>query len=122
MSSTTVYIVNTETVLPDIPHSVGVTNPINASGILLELSPPDFFLKVSVLVCGGMAVDPEIQATKVSSQFPAPSPCSHTTPIGSPEGIARVWKAVGTLRVEDCPWPHARARRTVYLPPQRPRP
>ena len=68
MSSPTVYIVNTETILPHIPHSVGVTNPTNASAILLPLSAPDFIPKVSVLVwCAGTVVNPAIQATHVSS-------------------------------------------------------
>ena len=41
---------NTETILPDIPNSVRVTNPFDGSAILLPLSPPDF--TPEVLVCG----------------------------------------------------------------------
>ena len=33
---------NTETILPDIPNNVRVTNPIDGSAILLPLSPPDY--------------------------------------------------------------------------------
>ena len=35
---------NTETILPDIPNNVRVTNPIDGSAILLPLSPAKFFL------------------------------------------------------------------------------
>ena len=66
MASPTVYIVRTETILPDIPHSVGVTNPTNASAILLQLSPPDFFAKVAVVGGDDTIVDPAIQATHIS--------------------------------------------------------
>ena len=47
---------NAETVLPDIPNNVRVTNPIDGSAILLPLHPPHF--TPEVLVCGGRSTDP----------------------------------------------------------------
>ena len=109
MSSPTICIVNAETILPHIPPSIGVTNPTNASTILPSRTPPDFFPKVPVLVCGGtvQVVDSVIQATNVSSQVPATSPCSHTTLTGASEGIARGREVVSMLRVEDRPMPES---------------
>ena len=79
---------NTETILPDIPNNVRVTNPIDGSAILLPLSPPDFIPEV--LVCRGTAVDPAIQPANLSSQFPATSQCSHIEL--TLEGIVKGWE------------------------------
>ncbi len=78
---------NTETILPDIPNNVRVTNPIDGSGILLPLPPPDY--TPEVLICGGTAVDPAIQPANLSSQFPATSQCSRITLTN--EGIKAGW-------------------------------
>ena len=78
---------NTETVLPDIPNGVRVTNPMDGSAILLPLSPPDFIPEV--LVCGGQQVDDSLQPGNFSSQQPASSQCSRITL--TPEGIAKGW-------------------------------
>ena len=55
---------NTETILPDIPNNVRVTNPIDGSAILLPLSPPDFIPEV--LVCGDSDVHTAIQLATVT--------------------------------------------------------
>ncbi len=78
---------DTETVLPDIPNGVRVTNPMDGSAILLPLSPPDFIPEV--LVCGGQQVDDSLQPGNLSSQQPASSQCSRITL--TPEGIAQGW-------------------------------
>ena len=90
---------NTETILPDIPNNVRVTNPIDGSAILLPLSPPDFVPEV--LVCGGTAVDPSIQPANLSSQFPATSQCSRITV--TPEGIAKGWEVEHMLEGRTMP-------------------
>ncbi|TBU23990.1 glyoxal oxidase precursor [Dichomitus squalens] len=90
---------NTETILPDIPNNVRVTNPIDGSAILLPLSPPDFVPEV--LVCGGTAVDPSIQPANLSSQFPATSQCSRITL--TPEGIAKGWEVEHMLEGRTMP-------------------
>ncbi|RPD67533.1 glyoxal oxidase precursor [Lentinus tigrinus ALCF2SS1-6] len=79
---------NTETVLPDLPNGVRVTNPIDGSIILLPLSPPDF--TPEVLVCGGTIIDDTIQPGNLTSQIPATSQCSRITV--TPEGIAKGWE------------------------------
>ena len=79
---------NTETVLPDIPNGVRVTNPMDGSAILLPLSPPEYIPEV--LVCGGSTADDSIPPRNLSSQFPASSQCSRITL--SPEGIERGWE------------------------------
>lgn len=84
---------NTETILPDIPNGVRVTNPIDGAPILLPLSPPDYIPEV--LVCGGTAVDDTIPSTNLSSQFPASSQCERMTL--TPEGIAKGWEVDNML-------------------------
>ncbi|KAH9939374.1 glyoxal oxidase precursor [Epithele typhae] len=79
---------DTETILPDIPNGVRVTNPIDGSAILLPLSPPDFVPEV--LVCGGTQVDDTIQPANLSSQIAATTQCSRMTITD--EGIARGWE------------------------------
>lgn len=78
---------NTETILPDIPNGVHVTNPIDGSGILLPLSPPDY--TPEVLICGGTAVNPAIQPANLSSQFPATNQCSRIKL--TEQGIKQGW-------------------------------
>ncbi|KAI0316192.1 glyoxal oxidase N-terminus-domain-containing protein [Amylostereum chailletii] len=78
---------NTETILPDIPNNVRVTNPIDGSGILLPLSPPDY--TPEVLICGGTATDP-IPPANLSSQTPATTQCSRI--MLTDEGIAKGWE------------------------------
>ncbi|PIL37702.1 hypothetical protein GSI_01396 [Ganoderma sinense ZZ0214-1] len=90
---------NTETILPDIPNNVRVTNPMDGSAILLPLSPPNFIPEV--LVCGGTAVDPAIQPANLSSQFPATSQCSRITL--TPEGIAKGWEVEHMLEGRTMP-------------------
>ena len=90
---------NTETILPDIPNNVRVTNPIDGSAILLPLSPPDYVPEV--LVCGGTAVDPVIQPANLSSQFPATSQCSRIKL--TPEGIAKGWEVEHMLEGRTMP-------------------
>ena len=90
---------NTETILPDIPNNVRVTNPIDGSAILLPLSPPDFV--PGILVCGGTAVDPAIQPANLSSQFPATSQCSRIQL--TPEGIAKGWEVEHMLEGRTMP-------------------
>ncbi|EJF63628.1 glyoxal oxidase precursor [Dichomitus squalens LYAD-421 SS1] len=79
---------NTETILPDIPNGVRVSNPTDGSAVLLPLSPPDFIPEV--LVCGGSSIDDRIPVQNLSSQFPATSQCSRITL--TPEGIAKGWE------------------------------
>ena len=104
--SSTVYIVNTETILPDIPHTgVCMTNPTNASAILLPLAPPDFFPKVPVLVRGGTVVDSVIQASRFAVPrylFVLPHH-THWRARRHCEGL----EVVGTLRDEGRPPPES---------------
>ncbi|KAF8908640.1 copper radical oxidase [Gymnopilus junonius] len=79
---------NTETILPDVPNGVHVTNPFDGTATLLPLSPPHF--TPEVLVCGGTATDPSIQPANLSSQDPASSQCSRMTI--TPEGIKKGWE------------------------------
>ncbi|KAI0076968.1 hypothetical protein K474DRAFT_1182017 [Panus rudis PR-1116 ss-1] len=90
---------NTETILPDIPNGVRVTNPMDGSAILLPLSPPDF--TPEVLVCGGSAVDDRIQPENLSSQIPATSQCSRIKL--TPEGIAKGWEVEHMLEGRTMP-------------------
>ncbi|KAH9939364.1 glyoxal oxidase precursor [Epithele typhae] len=89
---------NTETILPDIPNNVRVTNPIDGSAILLPLSPPDF--TPEVLVCGGTQTDP-VDPSLLSSQTPASSQCSRITL--TPEGIAKGWEVEHMLEGRTMP-------------------
>ncbi|KAI0316193.1 glyoxal oxidase precursor [Amylostereum chailletii] len=78
---------NTETILPDIPNGVRVSNPIDGSGILLPLSPPDY--TPEVLICGGTATD-TLPVANLSSQTPATTQCSRI--MLTDEGIAKGWE------------------------------
>ena len=79
---------NTETILPDIPNGIHVTNPLDGSGILLPLSPPDF--TPEVLICGGSDIDDRTPPAELSFTHPASSQCSRITL--TPEGIAKGWE------------------------------
>ncbi|KAJ7599660.1 glyoxal oxidase N-terminus-domain-containing protein [Mycena floridula] len=79
---------NTETVLPDIPNGVRVTNPMDGTATLLPLSPPDYIPEV--LVCGGSNKSDLIPPTSLSSQDPASDQCSRITL--TEEGIKRGWE------------------------------
>ena len=89
---------NTETILPDIPNGVQVTNPIDGSAILLPLSPPEYIPEV--LVCGGTQTEP-IDPSLLSSQTPATSQCSRMTV--TPEGIRRGWQVEHMLEARSMP-------------------
>ena len=89
---------DTETVLPDIPNNVHVTNPIDGSAILLPLSPPDFIPEV--LVCGGTETDP-LDPSLLSSQTLATTQCSRITL--TPEGIAKGWEIEHMLEPRTMP-------------------
>ncbi|KAF8808327.1 glyoxal oxidase precursor [Phlegmacium glaucopus] len=79
---------NTETILPDIPNGVRVTNPFDGTATLLPLSPPNFIPEV--LVCGGSNSSDLIPALQLSSQDPASDQCSRLTL--TPEGIKKGWE------------------------------
>lgn len=79
---------NTETILPDIPNGVRVTNPFDGTATLLPLSPPLY--TPEVLVCGGSASDVTVNSTQLSSQDPATDQCSRLEI--TPEGIKRGWQ------------------------------
>ncbi|KAJ8690117.1 hypothetical protein PTI98_011575 [Pleurotus ostreatus] len=89
---------NTETILPDIPNSVCVTNPIDGSAILLPLSPPDFIPEV--LVCGGTATD-TIDSERPSTQTPALTQCSWIKL--TEEGIMAGWQVEQMLEGRTMP-------------------
>ncbi|KAJ7580142.1 glyoxal oxidase N-terminus-domain-containing protein [Mycena floridula] len=76
-----------ETILPDLPNGVRVTNPMDGSATLLPLSPPDYVPEV--LVCGGSQTDDSIPSVNLSSQKPASNQCSRITL--TPAGIKRGW-------------------------------
>ncbi|KAF5364791.1 hypothetical protein D9758_009316 [Tetrapyrgos nigripes] len=83
---------NTETILPDIPNGVRVTNPYDGTATLLPLSPPDYIPEV--LVCGGTNTTDQLTnddiGTQLSSQDPASDQCSRITL--TPEGIEKGWQ------------------------------
>ena len=79
---------NTETVLPDLPNGVRITNPYDGTATLLPLSPPDFIPEI--LACGGSASSDEVPALSLSSQDPATSQCSRM--VITDEGIKQGWQ------------------------------
>lgn len=79
---------NTETILPDIPNGVRVTNPFDGTATLLPLSPPLYIPEV--LVCGGTNASDQIPAANLSSQDPASDQCSRITL--TPAGIEKGWE------------------------------
>ncbi|KAJ7062818.1 glyoxal oxidase N-terminus-domain-containing protein [Mycena amicta] len=84
-----IYNVETkkETILPDIPGGVKVTNPFDGTAQLLPLSPPLY--TPEVLVCGGSDKSDQIPALNLSSQDPASKQCSRITL--TPAGIKKGW-------------------------------
>ncbi|KAJ7039413.1 glyoxal oxidase precursor [Mycena alexandri] len=79
---------NTETVLPDIPNGVRVTNPFDGTATLLPLSPPDYIPEI--LVCGGTNTSDQLPLANLSSQDPASDQCSRITL--TPAGIKKGWE------------------------------
>ncbi|KAJ7039410.1 glyoxal oxidase precursor [Mycena alexandri] len=79
---------NTETILPDLPNGVRVTNPFDGSLALLPLSPPDYIPEV--LVCGGTNTSDQLPLANLSSQDPASDQCSRITL--TPAGIKKGWE------------------------------
>lgn len=100
-NSTMIYDVEaqTETLLPDIPNGVQVTNPMDGSAILLPLSPPDYVPEV--LVCGGSQTDPTTPPENLSSQMSATTQCSRITLTD--EGIAAGWQVEHMLEPRTMP-------------------
>jgi hypothetical protein len=81
----------TETILPDLPNGVRVTNPYDGTATLLPLSPPDYIPEV--LVCGGTNATDQLtndNANTLSSQDPASDQCSRI--VLTPEGIEKGWE------------------------------
>jgi hypothetical protein len=78
---------NTETVLPDIPNGVRVTNPFDGTATLLPLSPP--YYTPEVLICGGSNASDTIPSANLTSQDPASTQCSRITL--TPAGIQKGW-------------------------------
>ncbi|KAK7026577.1 glyoxal oxidase N-terminus-domain-containing protein [Favolaschia claudopus] len=79
---------NTETILPDLPNGVRVTNPFDGTITLLPLSPPLYIPEV--LVCGGTNTSDQIPPEQLSSQDAASDQCSRITL--TPTGIQRGWE------------------------------
>ncbi|KAJ3555692.1 hypothetical protein NP233_g12148 [Leucocoprinus birnbaumii] len=77
-----------ETILPDIPNGVHVTNPFDGTATLLPLHPPDY--TPEILVCGGSNSSDVAPPSELSSQDPASDQCSRITI--TPEGIKRGWE------------------------------
>lgn len=79
---------NTETMLPDIPNGVHVTNPFDGTAALLPLHPPHY--TPEILICGGTTTSSQIPSAELSTQDPASDQCSRMTI--TPEGIKRGWE------------------------------
>ncbi|KAF8173873.1 glyoxal oxidase precursor [Mycena galopus ATCC 62051] len=79
---------NTETILPDLPNGVRVTNPFDGSITLLPLSPPLY--TPEVLVCGGTNTSDQIPPANLSAEDPASDQCSRITV--TPAGIQKGWE------------------------------
>jgi hypothetical protein len=95
----------TETILPDIPNGVRVTNPFDGTAALLPLSPPLF--TPEVLVCGGSNSSDLIPSEQLSSQDPASDQCSRL--VLTPEGIKKGWQVEHMLEPRTMP-------ETILLP------
>lgn len=89
----------TETILPDIPNGVRVTNPFDGTAALLPLSPPLF--TPEVLVCGGSNSSDLIPSEQLSSQDPASDQCSRM--VLTPEGIKKGWQVERLLEPRTMP-------------------
>ncbi|KAJ6479370.1 glyoxal oxidase N-terminus-domain-containing protein [Mycena vulgaris] len=79
---------NTETILPDIPNGVRVTNPFDGTATLLPLSPPLYIPEI--LICGGTNASDQIAVANLSSQHPASDQCSRITLTAA--GIKKGWE------------------------------
>jgi len=90
---------NTETILPDIPNGVRVTNPFDGTAALLPLSPPNYIPEV--LVCGGSNSSDQIPSLQLSSQDLASDQCSRLTL--TPEGIRKGWEVEHLLELRMMP-------------------
>lgn len=90
---------NKETILPDIPNGVRVTNPFDGSATLLPLSPPNFIPEV--LVCGGTNASDTIPSLNLSSQDPATDQCSRIEL--TPAGIRKGWQVERMLEARTMP-------------------
>jgi len=90
---------NTETILPDIPNGVRVTNPFDGTATLLPLSPPNFIPEV--LVCGGSNSSDQTPPLELSSQDPASDQCSRM--VLTPEGIKKGWQVERLLEPRTMP-------------------
>ncbi|KAJ7901064.1 glyoxal oxidase precursor [Mycena olivaceomarginata] len=90
---------NTETILPDIPNSVRVTNPFDGTITLLPLAPPLYIPEV--LVCGGTNTSDLIPSLNLSSQNPASDQCSRITL--TPAGIEKGWEVERMLEGRTMP-------------------
>ena len=90
---------NTETILPDIPNGVRVTNPFDGTAALLPLSPPLY--EPEVLVCGGSNSSDQTPALNLSSQDPATTQCSRIKLTR--EGIAAGWEVEHMLEQRTMP-------------------
>lgn len=90
---------NQETILPDIPNGVRVTNPFDGSATLLPLSPPNFVPEV--LVCGGTNASDTVPSANLSSQDPATDQCSRIEL--TPAGIRRGWQVERMLEARTMP-------------------
>ncbi|KAG6897933.1 hypothetical protein C0992_008681 [Termitomyces sp. T32_za158] len=77
----------TETILPDIPNGVRVTNPFDGTATLLPLSPPLY--TPEILVCGGSNSSDTTPQAQHSPEDPASDQCSRI--LVTPEGIQRGW-------------------------------
>lgn len=96
---------NTETILPDLPNGVRVTNPFDGTATLLPLSPPNFIPEV--LVCGGTNSSDLTPPENLTSQDPASDQCSRI--MLTPAGIKRGWQVERMLEPRIMP-------QTVLLP------
>jgi hypothetical protein len=79
---------NTETILPDVPNGVRVTNPFDGTATLLPLSPPNF--TPEILVCGGSNASDTIPSESLSAEDLASDQCSRI--VVTPEGIKQGWQ------------------------------
>lgn len=75
----------TETIPPEIPNGVRVTNPFDGTATLLPLSPPLY--TPEILVCGGSNSSDTTTPEQHSSQDPDSDQCSRI--VVTPEGIKR---------------------------------
>ncbi|THU91946.1 hypothetical protein K435DRAFT_800864 [Dendrothele bispora CBS 962.96] len=80
---------NTETRLPNIPNGVRISYPFSGGVAMLPLTPENNYTP-EFLICGGSALDDQVDQDQISSQDPASTQCSRM--VISEEGIAAGWK------------------------------